>query len=151
MFFLKVLNWMPGLHILCKAWRCWWFLLFMNPLLLTSNAVMVVVKVVISFTKCAYLFCLSRCLFSILVSRGQVSLKICSSFFTLSIITISGLRLVTQTSGWIVPPPTASCPGRSLKTDYLLVSSHCSIKFRILLCLHVQRPVYRPTLQMFRH
>ena len=44
MFFMKVLSFIQGVHNLCRERKCNWFLFDMKPLLLTSNAVMDVLK-----------------------------------------------------------------------------------------------------------
>ena len=149
MLFMKVLSLIPGEHNLCRDWRCFWFLLHMKPLLLISNAVIVVLKSVMSVAKWAYLFCLNICLSSIFLSMWQVSSNMCNSFF-LSRMTISGFRLVTQISGGIVPPPAASSPGKSLNTENFVVSRLSMMYFNTLLCVQVHRPVSSPTLQIFR-
>ena len=58
MILMNLLNFIPGVHNLCRECKCDWFLFDMKPLLLTSNAVMDVLKDVMSVEKCAYLFCL---------------------------------------------------------------------------------------------
>ena len=72
------------------------FLLFMNPVELTSKQFTLQLKPVMSVTKGAYFFAFSRFLFSMFIVRGTVNSKICKFFFSLSTITMSGLRFVTH-------------------------------------------------------
>ena len=118
MFFTNVDNLMPGLQNLWRAVRRFLLSEETLPRLLISKAVTVVVMCVMSVTKCAYLFDLSVFRWVMFTSRGTVSSKMWNLLFTLSQIVMSGLRLVTVTSGGTVPPPGASCPSMSLNTVY---------------------------------
>ena len=70
----------------------------------------------ISVTKCSYFSNFSLCAVMILASPGTVSSKMLSVFLLLSIITMSGLSVVTMTSGGIVPPPCVWCIYRRKST-----------------------------------
>ena len=122
MFFTNVLSFMLGLQNLCSAVNRVLLSAVIFPVLLTSNAVTFVVMCVISVGKCAYFLDLSRFLCSMFTSSGTVSSKMSNLLFVLSQMVISGLRLVTQTSGGTVPPPAVSCPSISLCTVNFVVS-----------------------------
>ena len=90
MFFTNVLSLMPGLQYLCSEVMRVLFSAVIVPVLLTSNAVTVVLMCVMSVVKCAYLFDLSRFLWLIkghsqfkhvklvvfLVPYGDIRLKV---------------------------------------------------------------------------
>ena len=65
------------------------------PLELTSKAQTVVLCVLISVSKCAYLSALYLCCLFMLCSMGHVSSKIVAFFLLSSMITMSGFKLVT--------------------------------------------------------
>ena len=54
-----------------------------------------------SAVKWAYLLLFSRCLLSMYISPGQVSLNMCRFFFSLSSIKMTGFNVVTHSSGGI--------------------------------------------------
>ena len=84
----------------------------------------------------AYFRLFSLFLWSIFVVSGTVSSKMCSFFFAESMMTISGLRFVMQSSAGMVPPTVASQPGRSLYT-LKFGSTLVTMKLMRLLCRHV--------------
>ena len=106
MFLTNIESLMPALQNLWSVFRRFLFSEETLPRLLISNAVTVVVICVISVEKCAYLFDLSKFLWDMFTSRGTVSSNMWNLLFTLSQMVMSGLRLVTVTSGgrchWIL-------------------------------------------------
>ena len=118
MFFTNIDSLMPGLQNLWREVRRFLFSEETLPRLLISKAVTVVLICVMSVTKCAYLFDLSVFRWAMFTSSGTVSSNMWNLLFTLSQMVMSGLRLVTVTSGGTVPPPGASCPSMSLNTVY---------------------------------
>ena len=99
MFFTNVDNLMPGLQNLWRAVRRFLLSEETLPRLLISKAVTVVLMCVMSVTKCAYLFDLSVFRWAMFTSSGTVSSNMWNLLFTLSQMVMSGLRLVTVTSG----------------------------------------------------
>ena len=79
----------------------------MKPVELTSKQFTVQSWPVISVTNGAYFRLFSMFLWSMFVVNGTVSSKMCSFFFAGSMMTISGLRFVKQSSAGMVPPPVA--------------------------------------------
>ena len=77
---------------------------------------------VISVLKWLYFCSLSLCAASILVSNGTVSSKRWIVFLLLLMMTRSGLRLVTQMFGGIVPPADVENPSRSEYISKLALS-----------------------------
>ena len=133
----------------CKVCNVFWFLVFTNPVLVTSKQLRVHLYPVISVRKCEYLLVFSLCLVSMFVIIGIVSSYMCNVFLCVSTITMSGFKLVTQRAGGIVPPPGASIPGKSLYTVNLL-STFFTMKFTRLLWRQVYLPVSNMILQQLR-
>ena len=100
----------------CKVCNVFWFLVLINPVLVTSKQLMVHLYPEMSVRKCEYLFVFSLCRLSMLAIIGIVSSYMCNVFMCVARITMSGFSLVTQSAGGIVPPPGASIPGKSLNT-----------------------------------
>ena len=67
-----------------------------------------------SVSKCWYFPSLMLCAIEILDSPGTVNSNISRDFVFLSIITMSGLRVVMTISGGIVPPPCVWWPSISI-------------------------------------
>ena len=140
---------------LCKCCLCMFVSLVIfwsvsPPLAPTSNATTVVLWLLISVSKWAYLSHLYLCWVWIFFSNGEVNSYIKTSFFTLSTMTTSGFSVVTMRDGSSDPPLDVWYPGRSLYTENLLVSTQFTMYCRMLLCLQVYLPWFKATLHPFR-
>ena len=125
MLFLNVFSLMPFLTNLWMLSKLLWFLVETNPRDPISKQFTDVLKLVTSVTKCAYLLLFSVCLASMFCSKGTDNSKIFKVLAFLSIMTKSGLCVVTQMSGGTVPHPSAVWPGRSAYAVNFSVSTHC--------------------------
>ena len=90
---------MAGLMNLCSVANVVWFRDVRKPLDDTSKASTVHLYSLVSVMKCAYLLVFSVCLCSMLCSEGHVSSNRWMVFALSSRITMSGLSVVTHSSG----------------------------------------------------
>ena len=114
---------MPGLQNLWRAVRRFLLSEETLPRLLISKAVTVVLICVMSVTKCAYLFDLSVFRWAMFTSSGTVSSNMWNLLFTLSQMVMSGLRLVTVTSGG-----NSTSPRRLVSLDITVYCELCCVQ-----------------------
>ena len=81
---------------LCSVRSVDLFLLLMKPVELTSNEFTVQLQPVMSVIRCEYFCVFSVFRWSMFIVTGRVSSQMCKIFLSLSKMTMSGLRLVTD-------------------------------------------------------